>query len=371
MNAPSFPPERSAVLLVAEALRPGGMSIYARGLLRGLGGAGLTPRLIAPEPPPAGLLGQAEEAEVRVFPGLHGAFFRPFVFRRLLPWARDERFALVHGLSAFTASACQRLARALEVGFVLSVHHYQDRGELRLGERCRGVLACSEPIRENLVNDARLPKELIHVVPLGVEVPGAAPGPSATEARTPVVATFASLTPDQDPATLLRAASAVMQTRPGACHFLVVGEGPEEPALRRLARELRLEKHLTFSHAGVPHERILAETDVYVQTARREGFGLAVLEAMAWGRPVVATAVGGLISLVRDGQTGFLVPAGDARAVAGKILDLLGDPQRRATMGANGRALAVKEFSLRRMVQRVSEVYARAMGVAERRNGRL
>jgi glycosyltransferase involved in cell wall biosynthesis len=352
----------AAVLLVTESLRAGGLSIYARSMRRGLAAAGLAPRLISPDAPPAALYPPDETAAVQVFPGLHGGLLRPFVLRRLLAWARGEPFALVHGLSAFTWPVCQRLAGALGVGFVLSVQHYQDRGlALHAASRCRAVLACSEPIRENLVNDARVPKELIHVVPLGVEIPESPPAAESAAERWPVIATCAPLTPQQDVATFIRAAALVAGERQGACQFLVVGEGPEETRLRRLARELKLDQRLAFVHAAVPHEKVLPEVDVYAQTARREGFGLAVLEAMAWGRPVVATSVGGLISLVRDGQTGYLAPAGDAAAVARKSLDLLGDPALRARLGQAGRELALRQFALPRMIEGTLKVYARAL----------
>jgi glycosyltransferase involved in cell wall biosynthesis len=361
MKAPAaWPAAPPRVLLVAESLRPGGLSQYAVSLKRGLAAAGLPARLIAPERPAPGWFAPAEEAGVRAFPGLLGGFFRPFVLHRLAAWAREEHFSLVHGLSAFTAPVCHRLAAALRTPFVLSVHHYQERGDLRADARCLAVLACSESIRENLVNDARLPKELIHVVPLGIEIPADLPPPPEAAGRAPLVATFAQLTPKQDVATFVQAAAAIARQAPGGSQFLIVGEGPEESRLRKLASQLQVHKQIIFSHAGVPLERILPEISVYVQTARREGFGLAVLQAMAWGRPVVATAVGGLIGLVRDGQTGFLVPAGDAAAVAARTVDLLGDPARRATMAQNGRALAVKEFSLARMIERTVRVYAGA-----------
>jgi glycosyltransferase involved in cell wall biosynthesis len=363
--SPSFPAEKSAVLLVAESLRAGGLTSYARMLRRGLAGAGLAPRLVAPEGPPPGLLPGPAEQEVAIFPGLTGGMLKPFAFRRLVRWARHEGFALVHGLSAFTAAGCERLAGALDVPFVLSVHHYQSRGDLRLGRRCRGILACSESIRENLVNDARVPKELVQVVPLGIEIPDLDVTRPRPAERLPVVALFAPLTPHQDAATFVRAARIVSDARAGV-QFLVVGEGPEEPALRKLTRQLKLEKQVTFSHENVPHDQLLPDVDVYAQTPRREGFGFAVLEAMAWGRPVVATAAGGLISLVRDGQTGFLVPVGQPEAAAAKILDLLGSAELRANMGLAGRAQALKEFSLPRMIERTVLLYASVLGLKER-----
>jgi glycosyltransferase involved in cell wall biosynthesis len=359
-----FPADKSAVLLVAESLRGGGQASYARMLRRGLAAAGMAPRLAAPEGPPTGVP-RAGEPEVAIFPGMAAGAWRPFAFRRLVQWARQEQFALIHGLSAFTASSCERLAAALDIPFVVSVHHYQDRGDLRLERHCQGILACSESIRENLVNDARLPKERVHLVPLGIEIPEVDPARAPPEERLPLIACFAPFTPPQDVATFVRAARLIADARPGTLQFVAVGEGPEESALRKLARRLKLEKQLTFSHENIPHEQLLPDVDVYVQTARREGFGFSVLEAMAWGRPVVATTAGGLISLVRDGQTGFLVPVGQPEAVAAKVLDLLGSRELRVKMGTLGREQAIREFSLPRMIERTLRLYASVLGLKE------
>lgn len=360
-----IPPEQSSVVLIAEPLRAGGLARYAASLVGGLPGLGLAPRLAAPEGPPPGLFTPEELSAVEVFPGLLGGILRPFVFRRFVPWARKNQPALIHGLSGFTAPACQRLAEALELPFVLSIHHYQDRG-LRLEARCRKILACSEAIRENLVNGAHVPKELIKIVPVGIRIPPVPANAERTPAppgRMPLVATFAPLTPAQDVATFLRAARRVQDALAGACQFLVIGDGPEEANLRRLVRELKLEKDVVFSHAAVPHDRVLGDVDVYVQTARKEGFGATVLQAMAWGRPVVATTAGGLIALVSDGETGYLTPIGDPEAVAGRVLALLGDPEARARLGRAGRAVAEREFSLNRMLEGVVDVYAEALGL--------
>ena len=360
-----IPREQASLVLLAEPLKPGGMSSYACSLLRALPEAGFAPRLATSEGPPTGQFGKAEAAAIEIFPGLQGGFWRPFVFPRLVNWARERSPALIHGLSAFAAPAAQRLAQALDLPYVLSVHHYQTSG-LRLDARCRGVLACSESIRENLVNDARVPKELVRVVPIGIQIPVleesaglAAPDPE----RLPLVATISKLTARKNVATFLRAARQVLDVRGGQCQFLVVGEGPEEPMLRKLTRKLELEKHLTFANASTSHRQILGDVEVYVQTSLAEGFGAAVLEAMAFGRPVVATSVGGLITLVRDGQTGYLVPVNDPAAAAGKILCLLEDEGLRRRLGAAGRASVSEHFTVSRMMEGTIALYANVLGL--------
>jgi len=364
-----IPTERSTVLLVSEALRPGALTRYAATLLQGLPKAALSPRLLAPEGPPPGLLGPTEAGEVALVPGLLGSWLRPFALPRAVRIAKKLRPSLVHGLSAFTAPTCQKLAQALGVPYVLSVHHYQGRGGLLIGPGCAKVLATSEALRENLVNDARVPKELIRVVRVGIVLPEETPA-DLPEGRLPLVATIAPLAPSQDLPTFLRAAKIVREelTRAGeACQFLIVGDGPEEPALRRLSHELGLEKDLVFTAAGVPPDKVLPEAAVYVQSARKEGEGAGgtVLEAMAWGRPVIASSVGGLIGIVRDGETGFLCPSGDPPAMADRILRCLRDPALRRKLGQAGREVAVHHFSLTSMIERTVDTYAEALGLIE------
>ncbi|MCW8130462.1 MAG: glycosyltransferase, partial [Planctomycetota bacterium] len=197
-----IPQDKASIVLVSESLRPGGNTVYAGLLLRGLLGVGLSPRLAAPDAPPAGFFGKEEQASVEVFPGMQGGFFRPFVHRRLIAWAQARNPSLIHGLSAFAAPVCQKLAQALDLSYVLSIQHYQSKGGLRVDGRCKAVIACSEAIRENLVNDAHVPKELVRVVTIGIDLPAREPQAPAPEGeRLPLVATFAKLTPRKDLAT--------------------------------------------------------------------------------------------------------------------------------------------------------------------------
>jgi glycosyltransferase involved in cell wall biosynthesis len=95
-----------------------------------------------------------------------------------------------------------------------------------------------------------------------------------------------------------------------------------------------------------------------------ESFGLVPLEAMAAGRAVVASRVGGIPEVVRDGECGLLVPPGEHEPLASAIISLLADPTRRAAFGASGRRAATETFSIDRMIARLNEVFARAIGDA-------
>jgi glycosyltransferase involved in cell wall biosynthesis len=104
-------------------------------------------------------------------------------------------------------------------------------------------------------------------------------------------------------------------------------------------------------------EALLHRWDVFVMPSLEEGFGIAALEAMAAGLPVVATAVGGIPELVKDGETGWLVPPADPQALAGRLRSLLRDSGLRQAMGIAGHSRAQDHFSMDRMVENVSKIY--------------
>jgi glycosyltransferase involved in cell wall biosynthesis len=144
--------------------------------------------------------------------------------------------------------------------------------------------------------------------------------------------------------------------------LVVVGTGPLEHAWRTLARELGVDARVVFvgEVRNVELSGYYAAADIFVLPAseRSEAFGIVQLEAMAAGKPVVCTELGTGTSFVNvDGETGFVVPARDAHALARAITRLIDDAELRARMGAAGRARVHQEFTLDKMVDRVMAVY--------------
>jgi glycosyltransferase involved in cell wall biosynthesis len=172
----------------------------------------------------------------------------------------------------------------------------------------------------------------------------------------PVVGMVARLVPDKDPLTFVRAAAQVSAMIPGA-RFLLVGDGPLRKDIEDEARALGLTGRLTVT--GFRHDvpDLLASMDVVVLTSRWEGMPVSVLEAMASGKPLVASALPGLDAVIEDGRTGFLVPQGAEVHFARKVIDLLRDSGRRAAMGARARRKAAEEFGVERMVSATADLY--------------
>jgi glycosyltransferase involved in cell wall biosynthesis len=214
------------------------------------------------------------------------------------------------------------------------------------------VIANAEAVKDYVVGAHWIPPQRIHVIHNGVAMERF--GPHAPPGRT--VAMLASLTPKKAPFTFLDAAALVRQRVPDA-RFLVIGDGPLRGALEARARSLGLGDAVRFVGETDDAPGALAGADVSVLTSIKEGCSNVVLESMAAGCPMVATAVGGNPELIEDGVTGYLVPAGDANAVADRIVRLLSEPGLAARMGEAARAHVVTEFSAERMVEKTVGVY--------------
>ncbi|MEP0848550.1 MAG: glycosyltransferase [Phycisphaerae bacterium] len=161
---------------------------------------------------------------------------------------------------------------------------------------------------------------------------------------------------DKNLAGLLDAARLVADRRPDV-YWLLAGQGPLEPVLRERCRRLGLDQRVRFAGFRRDVPRILAAADVFVVASSSEGLSVAILEAMAAGRPVVATRVGGTPEVVRDGECGLIVEPGDVAALAQAVRALLDDPPRRAALGLRARQRVAAEFTVQRMVQRIERVY--------------
>jgi len=155
---------------------------------------------------------------------------------------------------------------------------------------------------------------------------------------------------------LVRAMAKVIRTVPLA-KLLIVGDGPLGPDLAHEIREWHLETAVFLLGFRRDLEVLYSSCDVFVLPSVREGMGLATIQAMAYGKPVVACDVGAVSEAVRSGRTGVLVPPRDSDALAQAIIALLHNPEARDRLGRQSQALVRKEFSLERMVQGYEMLY--------------
>jgi glycosyltransferase involved in cell wall biosynthesis len=204
----------------------------------------------------------------------------------------------------------------------------------------RFVIAASS----DLADQARaLGAHDVRVIPSGVDLPAQI----GDEAEPPEILYAGRLSPEKGVLELIEAAQGKK--------LVVAGDGP-------------LRDRVPMARGFVQHDELqhlFARAAVVACPSRREGFGVACLEAMAHGRPVVATGVGGLRDLVVDGETGIVVPPRDPVALRSALERLLGDPELRHRLGAAGRKRARAEFSWERITDETLAAYAEAIGTME------
>jgi glycosyltransferase involved in cell wall biosynthesis len=172
---------------------------------------------------------------------------------------------------------------------------------------------------------------------------------------TPTVCTVGNFRADKGHRYLLEAAILTRRAIPDV-RFVLVGLGPLEGEVREQTRRLGLDGTVLFAGFREDAPRVAGACDLFVLPSLREGLPVALLEAMAQGRPSVATRVGGIPEVLEDGRHGVLVPPADAPALAESLVALLRDPDRQERMGAAARDRAA-DFDIRRSVRRMEEVY--------------
>jgi L-malate glycosyltransferase len=184
-------------------------------------------------------------------------------------------------------------------------------------------------------------------------VPGSDPEPAPDDPRFLCIG---RLIPIKGHVVLLRALALALAEEPEIT-LEIAGRGPLEPALRALAKELDVEHAVRFLGYVAPIQRAIDESAVVVVPSLGEGFGMVALEAMERARPVLAADIGGLGELVVNGETGLLVPPGEAEPLAQALVQLARDPERRRALGEAGRRRALEHFAEHRNVERTELLY--------------
>jgi glycosyltransferase involved in cell wall biosynthesis len=230
----------------------------------------------------------------------------------------------------------------------------------RVQRRAQRVIALSEYMREGLVNRCRVPREKLRVVPPGIEMASYELLPPRMGERTPVIGTVAPLDAGRGQSTFLRAARLLLDSSREA-EFVVAGDGPQERALREEAAALGVETRVAFVTRLAGYRSVISALDVFVRPALSGGLGYTVLEAMAMGKAVIATATGDVPELLEEGKTGFMIPKADESALAKAVADMLDHPDKARALGLAARAEVAERFNMDRRVENALRVYAEAV----------
>jgi glycosyltransferase involved in cell wall biosynthesis len=232
-------------------------------------------------------------------------------------------------------------------------------------ERRDRVVGVGQAVRRALIKNEGFPENRVTVICNGVDLApfdrpmvdrDAVRGELGIAANALVVLQVARLDYLKDHATAIRTMEHIVRRRPDA-HLLLVGEGTERAAVEKQVADRNLAAHVGLLGRRRDVPRLLPASDVLLLTSISEGIPLTVIEAMAAGRPVVATNVGGVGEIVEDGTTGLLAPSGDDVGLAEHVLRLADDAALRERMGEAGRRRAHALFPESRMHEEYARLY--------------
>lgn len=232
--------------------------------------------------------------------------------------------------------------------------------------RAAAVIAISNAVAD-VVARSGIPRARLHVVPDGADLQrqirpateatlgalGVAPG-------APLVVQVSQLVGHKDPVTFARAIARARRRVP-ALHALLVGDGPLRGAVEAARHELGLDDRLHLTGYRTDADALLARADVVTLSSKEEGMGSVLLDALHLGKPIAATAAGGIPEVVEEGASGLLAPVGNADALGDRIADLLTDRALAQRLAA-GAAARAEQFSVERMVERTVAVYQQVLG---------
>jgi glycosyltransferase involved in cell wall biosynthesis len=238
--------------------------------------------------------------------------------------------------------------------------------ERRLASVTTALVAVSPQVRDDLVSLGVAPREQFVVIRLGIELDErvAPEQDGRLESRRYLgipptrfaVGWIGRMTPVKRTDDVLLAFKRVREQGVDAC-LCMVGDGPDRAELERRANELGIARETLFLGYQEDVAPYYAAFDALVLPSGNEGTPVSAIEALAAGRPVVATRVGGVPDVVRDGEDGFLVEAGATEDLAERLVRLAEDPGLRERMGAQGRARVLPRYAVDRLVDDVDRLY--------------
>ncbi len=297
------------------------------------------------------------------------------VSRFLRTWRPD----IVHTHTAMAGAIGRTSARLSHVPAVIHTFHgHVLRGyfappaeilfrtiERRLARHSDRLITLSTSLQDDLVALKIAPREKIQVIPLGIDFDALRAAPRregrlhrelGIALQVPLVGSVGRLVPIKNHALLLHAARRMVDSG-SAAHFVIVGDGELRTTLEALAHQLGLAPRVHFLGWREDLVPIYSDLDLLALTSDNEGTPVAVLEAMAAGVPVVATAVGGVPDVIRDGETGRLVAVREAEAFALAMEQALREIDASRAMAARGRADVVARFGKARMLAQTAALY--------------
>jgi glycosyltransferase involved in cell wall biosynthesis len=288
-------------------------------------------------------------------------------FAPMVHLIRKEKVSIIHAQTRVTQVLGAALSRPTGVKMITTCHGFFRARWFRKTFPCWGkaVIAISKPVAHHLYQDFGVPQNQIHLITNGLDLnrfvmvnvkTRQAARQKMGLGDVPLIGIVARLSDVKGIDILIKAMPLVLKKIPLA-KLMIVGQGAEEPYLKELVRRMSLTEQVHFKNVTEQTQEYLPGFDVFVLPSLMEGLGLSAMEAQACGIPVVATRVGGLVDVVEDGKTGYLVPARDEHALAVRIVDVLLDAAGSKLMAQQARLNIEEHFTADLMIKKTLELY--------------
>jgi len=282
------------------------------------------------------------------------------VLRTMYRDLKEQRPDVIHLQDPRLLPQGLRLARKLNRPLIVSVGDQVEAAALTLrspAPELRAIICVSESVLQQIPDTPLLSPIEKRVILPGVAVPDASTVDlPLDDDRPPVIGMAGPLEIVKGAAFFLRACHRVIDAGHNI-RIVIAGSGPEERSLRHLATSLELSRRLTFVDGSVSMAGYLSAIDIFCLPSLQQGIGVMMLEAMALGRPVIASGVGGVVSVIEDNRTGLIVPPSDSRSLADRIIELLQNRERAREIAATGQQLIRDRFNETRMLDEMIQVY--------------
>jgi glycosyltransferase involved in cell wall biosynthesis len=293
-------------------------------------------------------------------PGYTVPIWGLLVLRTIYRDLKEQRPDVIHVQDSRLLPQGARLATRLGRPLIVSVGDQADAAAITLRSpipQLKVLLSVSESVQQHIPRSALLDAVEKRVVYPGVEVPEASTiDLPLDDDRPPVIGMAGPLEVIKGASFFLRACHRVIEAGHDI-RIVIAGSGPEEHSLRQLAASLDLSRRLTFVDGGVSMSGYLSAIDIFCLPSLQQGIGVMMLEAMALGRPVIASGVGGVTSVVQDRVTGLIVPPSDSRRLADSIIELLQNRSLARQIAASGQNLVRSDFNEQRMLDELIALY--------------
>lgn len=295
------------------------------------------------------------------------------VLFRLWRLLRKEQPDVIQAFLFWANVAARLLGRIMKGLPVISSYHDEVVSEgwfVRAVDRLtfgwsHTIVCCSEAVRRSVSSQVCARPARYTIIPFGLDPQQFNASEAASRQELglsedlPVLGTVCRLVEPKKGLSVLLQALAEIRRREGAplCQILIVGDGPARDMLQTMSERMGISPWVVLAGCRRDIPRVLPLLHGFVMPSLYEGFGIAILEAMASGKPVVATAVGGIPEFVKHGETGLLVEPGDPSALAEAMMRLLTERESALRMGSRGRDFVRAHFGIATVVRRHEQVY--------------